>query len=207
MIEQEFFLAASRRKVFTLMTGWLFLFCSEERHLAAQHTECCSGLDDSRWEVTVLSDGIEWKHAAFENLFETPQYINLIIARADTLSERIIFAAADSVHPGTQRMTADEFSDYFNSLEVINGGFFTDHPDYLNTDIFKWERIVFFLKEEAGEIYFVGEGAAGIGKDEEWFFYTREGSAWAEDWPEAHSAIAGGHRLFDRHRSYVVFGC
>lgn len=173
----------------------LFFIAGQKSAAALDHI-CCPDLADERWNTNRLYEGIQWKYALFEDLFGSPQYVNLVVSYADTLAGQIVFAAADSILPGTKRMTADEFADSFRSLAVINGGFFTDHPRYVNTGIFKWDGTVYpFLKQESDEIYFVGEGAVGLSKDGEWMFYNREGKAWPDDWHETHSAIAGGHVL------------
>lgn len=173
----------------------LFLIAGGNKILE-QDLSCCPKLTDERWSNHELYEGIEWKHAEFENLFDSPQYLNLIISHADTLAQYVVFAAADSVQPDEKLLRPSEFAEYFKTLAVLNGGFFTDHSINVNTGIFKREGTVYpFLKQESEEIYFVGEGAVGINEEGKWIFYNREGNVWPDDWPEAHSAIAGGHAL------------
>lgn len=173
----------------------LFLITGQY-NIMAQELSCCPKLTDEKWSSHPLYNGIVWKHAEFENLFDSPQYLNLIISQANTLAQYVVFAAADSVQPDGKLLRPSEFDGYFETLAVINGGFFTDHPTNVNTGIFKREGAVYpFLKQESEEIYFVGEGAVGLNEEGEWIFYKREGKKWPDDWPEAYSAIAGGHSL------------
>lgn len=173
----------------------LFLITGQYNFMA-QELSCCPKLTDEKWSSHQLYDGIVWMHAEFDNLFDSPQYLNLIISQADTLAQYVVFAAADSVQPDEKLLRPSEFDGYFETLAVINGGFFTDHPTNVNTGIFKREGAVYpFLKQESEEIYFVGEGAVGLNEGGEWIFYKREGKKWPDDWPEAYSAIAGGHSL------------
>lgn len=183
-------------KIVVIIIFQAMFLIAGQLNIMAQDLSCCPKLTDEKWISNQLYDGIEWKHAEFENLFDSPQYLNLIISQADTLAQYVIFAAADSVQPDQKLLRPSDFAASFKTLAIINGGFFTDHPKNVNTGIFKKEGTVYpFLKQESEEIYFVGEGAVGINHEGEWIFYTREGKTWTDDWPEAYSAIAGGHSL------------
>lgn len=174
------------------------VFSVGQNKILVKDESCCPKLSDERWNKHQLYEGIEWKYAEFVDLFGSPQYLNLIISHADTLAKRIVFAAADNVEQGERRMRPSEFARHYSAMAAVNAGFFTDHPDNLNTGVFKWEGSVYpFLKRESDEIYFVGEGAIGISLEGEWLFYSREGKTWPNDWPDAHSAIAGGHSLIE----------
>jgi exopolysaccharide biosynthesis protein len=117
------------------------------------------------------------------------------------MAKKVVFAAADSVKPGAIRLKPSEFAEFYNTVVTVNAGFFTDHPRYVNTGIFKWEGRVFpFKQQESDEIYFVGSSAVGLDPDGNWLFYNRDGKRWPDDWPQAHSAIAGGHRLIEDGR-------
>lgn len=196
MLEKMMYTSLLKACIGKLFVVLFFIIGQNNIHVKDQ--SCCPKLSDERWNSQQLYDGIEWKYAEFLDLFGSPQYINLIISHADTLTERIVFAAADNVENGERHLRPSEFAGHYSAMAVINAGFFTDHPVNLNTGIFKWEGSVYpFLKKESDEIYFVGEGAIGITKGGEWVFYRREGKTWPNDWPEAHSAIAGGHTLIE----------
>jgi exopolysaccharide biosynthesis protein len=84
------------------------------------------------------------------------------------------------------------------ALAVVNGGFFSDHPEEVNSGIFKWQGSVWpFTREEPEELRFVGSSAIGLDAGGNWIFMNRMGNAWTDDWPEAVSALAGAHRLID----------
>jgi hypothetical protein len=161
--------------------------------------ECCPELDDDQiWGREELSAGITWKYAAFDSLFGAPQYINLLVMHGDTAARWIQMAAADDMEVDRRFMRPSDFARQFTTLAVVNGGFFSDHPEYVNTGIFKWKGLVYpFMKEETEELQFVGSSAAGIDSVGNWLFMNRKGPAWADDWPEAASAIAGAHRLLE----------
>lgn len=144
-----------------------------------------------------LSTGIIWWHASFDSLFGAPQYLNVLIMDADTAAERFRLEAADRI-TGNNRLTASEFARHFNPLAVINAGFFSAHPEYVSSGIFKYRGEVYpFMKEEPAELQFVGSSAIGIDKDGNWIFYNRESNYWPDDWPRAHTALAGAHRLLE----------
>ncbi|TVQ68208.1 MAG: phosphodiester glycosidase family protein [Balneolaceae bacterium] len=123
---------------------------------------------------------------------------------ADTAAARFRLEAADRVeksHPPEEpvrHLTASEFAGAFDPLAVINAGFFSDHPEYVSSGIFKVRGEVYpFQKEEPDELRFVGSSAIGIDEDGNWLFRNREDDAWPDDWPEAHTAVAGAHRLIE----------
>jgi exopolysaccharide biosynthesis protein len=160
------------------------------------------GLDDAAWERVELAPGIVWQYAAFDRLNGAPQYINLLVMQADTAARRIRFAAADNQEgesgDETRFLTPSAFAEHYLALSVVNGGFFSDHPDEINSGIFKWQGTVWpFTREEPEELRFVGSSAFGLDTEGNWIFMNREGNVWADDWPEAVSAIAGAHRLID----------
>jgi len=172
------------------------------------------GLDDAAWERVELSAGIVWQHAAFSGPGGVPQYINLLVIEADTAARRIRFAAAgkaggisggepditlDNATDGDTRfLRPSEFAARYRALAVVNGGFFSDHPDEVNSGIFKWQGTLLpFTREEPEELRFVGSSAFGLDAGGNWIFLNREGNAWTGDWPEAVSALAGAHRLID----------
>ncbi|MCA1802257.1 MAG: phosphodiester glycosidase family protein [Rhodothermaceae bacterium] len=172
------------------------------------------GLEDGVWEHVELAPGIAWQYAAFERLNGAPQYINLLVMQADTAARRIRFAASgntngiprvnpditldDANYANTRFMRPSEFAARHPALAVVNGGFFSDHPEEVNSGIFKWQGTVWpFTREEPEELRFVGSSAFGLDAGGNWIFKNREDNAWAADWPEAVSALAGAHRLID----------
>ncbi|MFO8028476.1 MAG: phosphodiester glycosidase family protein [Cyclonatronaceae bacterium] len=164
------------------------------------------------WEQEKLQPGIVWVHAA-DSLFGAPQYLNILIMDADTAAARFRLEAADRLgaprrdHSATEipervtRLTASEFAYLFDPLAVVNAGFFSDHPEYVSSGIFKVRGEVYpFQKEEPEELRFVGRSAIGLDEEGNWLFRNREDDTWPADWPEAYTAVAGAHRLLEEGR-------
>lgn len=158
---------------------------------------------DFQWQHQKLEPGIVWMYAS-DSLYGAPQYLNLLAMDADTAAARFRLEAADHAgkpHPPEEpvnRLTASGFARIFDPLAVINAGFFSDHPDYVSSGIFKVRGDVHpFMKEEPEELHFVGSSAIGIDREGNWLFFNRVDEAWPSDWPEAHTAVAGAHRLLE----------
>jgi hypothetical protein len=155
------------------------------------------------WDQMELQPGIVWAQTV-DSLFGAPQFINLLVLDADTAAARFRLEAADRVHKANpsaepvRLLTASGFARYFDPLAVINAGFFSDHPEYVNSGIFKVRGEVYpFMKKEPEELRFVGSSAIGLDVQGKWLFYNRVDEAWPSDWPEAYSAVAGAHRLLE----------
>ena len=155
------------------------------------------------WDQMELQPGITWAQTN-DSLFGSPQFINLLVMVADTAAARFRLEAADRVdkpHPHEEPLrylTASGFARHFDPLAVINAGFFSDHPEYVNSGIFKVRGEIYpFMKQEPEELRFVGSSAVGIDREGNWLFYNRVDEAWPSDWPEAHTAVAGAHRLLE----------
>jgi len=156
-----------------------------------------------QWQRQKLEPGIVWMYKS-DSLYGAPQYLNLLAMDADTAAARFRLEAADHAgkpHPPEEpvhRLTASGFARIFDPLAVINAGFFSDHPDYVSSGIFKVRGDVLpFMKEEPEELRFVGSSAVGIDREGNWLFFNRVDAAWPSDWPEAHTAVAGAHRLLE----------
>lgn len=169
-------------------------------------TSCCTEAeniwhiqpDHIVWESKILAPGIVWQYAEVDSLFGAPQFLTMLVMHADTASRYIRFATAKEVEPDSMFLRPSDFARYIPSIAVVNGGFFSDHPENVNSGIFKWKgRVYPFVREEPEELQFVGSSAVGISEQGAWLFMNREGPLWPEDWPEAESAIAGAHRLLD----------
>ena len=159
---------------------------------------------DISWHREQLEPGIIWMHTS-DSLFGAPQFLNVLVMDADTAAARFRLEAADRVdkpHPPEEpvrHLTASEFARIFDPLAVINAGFFSDHPEYVSSGIFKVEGEVYpFMKQEPEELRFVGRSAVGIDQDGNWLFRNRENHTWPDDWPEAHTAVTGAHRLVEK---------
>lgn len=156
--------------------------------------------EESIWNRNEIAPGIIWKSASFDSLFGARQYVNALVLHADTAATRFYLATGDAVsnegNGGSRRYTASRFASSHNALAVVNAGFFSDHPEYVSSGIFKNRGKRYpFMKEEPDELHFVGSSAIGIDKEGNWLFYDRKGRSWDNDWPEAHTALAGAHRL------------
>jgi hypothetical protein len=184
------------------------------KQLTADH-EGFPRLDDLAWDRVELVPGVWWQYAAFGQINGAPQYINMLVMQADTAARRIRFVAAGNVdgesidmngqpadtslnNQGARFIRPSEFTERIAALAVVNGGFFSGHPDEVNSGIFKSMGTVWpFTREEPEELRFVGSSAFGVDVNGNWIFMNREGHAWPEDWPEAVNALAGAHRLLD----------
>ncbi len=199
-----------------LWSGWLLVHlpgCGPAGLIPGGESTSKLSVIDSGWQKKELSPGILWQHAAFDSLFGARQYLNLLVMHADTAAARFRIEAADRLPaaepeknastseiptPGG-RLTATQFAGHFKSIAVINAGFFTSHPEYVNSGIFKWRGEVypFFKKEKSEELGFIGSSAIGLDREGNWLFFNRQGDSWDADWPEAETALAGAHRLLE----------
>ncbi len=176
----------------------------QQRDTSRPRTDIFRPSTETSWQRQELEPGIFWMHSS-DSLFGTPQYLNVLVMDADTAAARFRLEAADRVdkpHPPAEplrRLTASEFARISDPLAVINAGFFSDHPEYVSSGIFKVEGEVYpFMKQEPDELRFVGSSAIGIDEDGNWMFRNRENDAWPDDWPETHTALAGAHRLIEK---------
>ena len=175
----------------------------QQQEIKPSRTDISRQQTNISWHRQELEPGITWKYTS-DSLFGAPQYLNVLVMDADTAAVRFRLEAADRVdkpHPPEEpvrHLTASEFARIFDPLAVINAGFFSDHPEYVSSGIFKVEGEVYpFMKEEPEELRFVGSSAIGIDRQGNWLFFNRVDAAWPSDWPEAHTAVAGAHRLLE----------
>ena len=175
----------------------------QQRDASRPKTDISRPRTDIPWQRQELEPGITWMYAS-DSLFGAPQYLTMLVMDADTAAARFRLEAADRVdkpHPPAEplrRLTASGFARISDPLAVINAGFFSDHPEYVSSGIFKVEGEVYpFMKEEPEELRFVGSSAIGIDRQGNWLFFNRVDAAWPSDWPEAHTAVAGAHRLLE----------
>ncbi len=176
----------------------------QQQEIKPSRTDISRQQTNISWHRQELEPGITWKYTS-DSLFGAPQYLNVLVMDADTAAVRFRLEAADRVdkpHPPEEpvrHLTASEFARIFDPLAVINAGFFSDHPEYVSSGIFKVEGEVYpFMKQEPEELRFVGSSAVGIGQDGNWLFRNRDTQTWPEDWPDAHTALAGAHRLIEK---------
>ncbi len=174
-----------------------------QKEIVLTETEITRIGTDISWHRQPLEPGVIWMQNS-DSLFGAPQFLNVLVMDADDAAARFRLEAADRVdkpHPPEEpvrHLTASEFARAFNPAAVINAGFFSDHPEYVNSGIFKVDGEVYpFMKQEPEELRFVGGAAVGIGPDGNWLFRNRENHVWPDDWPEAHTALAGAHRLVE----------
>ncbi|MFU8860224.1 MAG: exo-beta-N-acetylmuramidase NamZ domain-containing protein [Cyclonatronaceae bacterium] len=150
------------------------------------------------WKSKILAPGIVWQYAEPDSLYGAPQFLTMLVMHADTAARLVRFVTAGDVMPDSMFLRPSDFAGLIPSTAVVNGGFFSDHPEYVNSGIFKWKgRVYPFMKQEPEELHFVGSSAVGISEQGEWLFANRGEPVWPQDWPEAESAIAGAHRLLD----------
>lgn len=156
---------------------------------------CCPTLQDDVWARDTLAIGVVWHSAALESVFDRPQAINLIEVNPRRASDADLAIVAASMY-GQDRMTTESFGRSSGALFAVNGGFAHGGKGSMNSGIVKIDGSVLpHLAVEPEELRFVGSGAFGIDDDGVIRYRLREADSWQDDWPEVHSALAGGHML------------
>jgi hypothetical protein len=157
--------------------------------------DCCPTLKDDVWARDTLAVGVVWHSADSESVFDRPQAINLIEVKPGRASDVGLGIVAASMY-GQDRMTTDDFGRFSGALFAVNGGFAHGGQGSMNSGIVKIHgNVLPHLAVEPEELRFVGSGAFGIDDHGVIHYRLREADSWQDDWPEVHSALAGGHML------------
>jgi len=112
-------------------------------------------LEDSGWTQHSISEGVELYKRHFDDLFESPQYISIIVADLEMADIEIGFAAASQF--GRTEMELPELAEEALAIAAVNGGFMHGKKKDMNSGILKIDNEIFpFFQEEPEELSFVG---------------------------------------------------
>jgi len=155
---------------------------------------CCPALDNEIWMVDSLAPGLTRFSHHFEDLFDGPQYVNVLTLDLESSDVEAAIEAAERM--GRESMRASEFGEAMGAVAVVNGGFMHGGAESVNSGLVKVDGDVLpFLREELEELRFVGSSAFGIDAGGRWHFRARGGERWDDEWTEVEHALAGGHAL------------
>jgi exopolysaccharide biosynthesis protein len=169
--------------------------CVGIRQPSDEHvTTCGPSLSSDIWATDSLAPGFHRRWHHFDDLFDSPQYVNVLTIDLGLTDVDVGIEAAERF--GRERMAVSEFGGQSGSIAAVNGGFAHGGRTSSNSGIVKIDgEVLPFLREESDELRFVGSSAFGIDADGGWHFRMRDGDRWDDDWEDVENALAGGHRL------------